>query len=135
MDLENKVYCHWDLIRFIREEDLIQDGKFLTLSVSEGLELELMLFLGKDDTGKFFEVRVYKAEPSQVYVKNVNDKVLFYDENNEYASFQFENYDDALDFLDTISYRHDEFTTRPVRKIEKKEKAETPEGSVQFEEE
>ena len=122
MDLSNKAYCHWDLIRFIKESDLIQDGKFMTLSVTDGTQYELMLFLGKDDTGKFFEVRVDKTEPSQVYVKSEQDKVLFYDENDEYATFQFENYEDALEFLDTISYRHDEYTTRPMKEIKKEEK-------------
>ena len=124
MDLGNKAYCHWDLVRFIREEDLYDDnGSFRTLSVTDGSQYELMLFLGKDDTGKFFEVRVYKTEPSQVYIKNESDKVLFYDENDEYATFQFEDYEDALDFIDTISYRHEEYLTRPMKEIEKKEEA------------
>ncbi len=120
MDLTKKAYCHWDLVRFIEEESLKSDDGFLTLSVTDGSQYELMLFLGKDDTGKLFEVRIYKAEPSQVYVKNDKDRVLFYTENDEYATFQFENYEDAHEFIDTISYRHEEYLRRPVRKIKKK---------------
>ncbi len=121
MDLEHKAYCHWDLVRLVGEEDLKIPGGFMTLSVTDGSQYELMLFLGMDDACKLFEVRVYKAEPTQVYVKNEKDRVLFYEENDEYATFSFDNYDDAHDFIDNLSYRHQEYLKRPVREIRKEE--------------
>ena len=46
-----KVYCNWDLIRFVSEEVLMQeDGTFLTLSVIKDETTELMIFLGKNDS-------------------------------------------------------------------------------------
>ena len=50
MQVQNKIYCHWDLVWLISEKHLQKDdGTFLTLSVTEGDKLELMIFLGKDD--------------------------------------------------------------------------------------
>ncbi len=40
MQVKNKVYCHWDLVRFVLEKQLQKDdGTFLTLSVIEGEKL------------------------------------------------------------------------------------------------
>lgn len=119
MEPKNLVYCHWDLIRFITEEKMIIDGVFRTLSVTAEDVLELRMYLGKTDDGKFYEVRIYKTNPKQIYIHDVKDQILFYDENDEYATFQFEDFKDALDFLSTISYRHPEYRNRPMRKLER----------------
>ncbi len=118
MQVEKKLFCHWDLVRFITTGHLIQeDGTFLTLSITEGDKIELMIFLGKDDSTSDYEVRVYKSKPTDKYIPNEYDEVKRFEENDEYASFFFDEYSYALDFADSIGYMHPEYTTRPVRKI------------------
>lgn len=116
MQVKNKLFCHWDLVRFVSKEHLKQDnGTFLTLSVTDGGKLELMIFLGKGDFD--YEVRVYKSKPSDKYVPNNHDNVKRYEENDEYATFFFDEYEQANNFTDLIGYMHPEYKTRPVKKI------------------
>lgn len=118
MQVKNKLFCHWDFVRFVSEEHLKQDnGTFLTLSVTDGGKLELMIFLGKDDSDSGYEVRVYKSEPSDKYVPNNYDNVKRYEENDEYATFFFDEYEQAHNFTDLIGYMHPEYQKRPVKKI------------------
>ncbi len=118
MQVERKLFCHWDLVRFISEEHLKEDdGTFLTLSVTEGKESELMIFLGKDDSNSGYEVRVYKNKPSDIYVPKQDDDVKKYEENDEYATFFFDEYEKAQRFTDFLGYTHPEYRIRPVRKI------------------
>lgn len=119
MDLKNIVYCRWELLRFVIENKLVRGNVFRTLSVTANDVLELRMYLGKTDDGRFYEVRIYKTEPGQVYIHHVSDMILFYTENDEYATFQFEDFDDALDFLNMISIRHPEYRTRPMRRLPK----------------
>ena len=45
MQVEKKLFCHWDLVRFVQEERLKEeDGTFWTLSVTDGGKIELMIF-------------------------------------------------------------------------------------------
>ena len=118
MQVEKKLFCHWDLVRFVSEEHLQQDdGTLLTLSVAEGEKLELMIFLGKDDSNSGYEVRVYKNEPGDKYIPNEDDKVSRYEENDEYATFFFDEYEDAHRFTYLLGYLHPEYKKRPVKKI------------------
>lgn len=51
MQVQKKIFCHWDLVRFVSEKNLQKDdGTFWTLSVTDGNKLEFMIFLGKDDS-------------------------------------------------------------------------------------
>ena len=121
MQVQDKVFCHWDLVRFISEKHLQKDdGTFMTLSVTDGEKLEFMIFLGKDDSNSGYEVRVYKSEPGDKYVPNEYDKVSRYEENDEYATFFFNTYEDAHSFTDSIGYLHPEYKKRPVEKIGEK---------------
>ena len=109
MQVQKKLCCHWDLVRFVSEKHLQEDdGTFLTLSVTEGNKLELMIFLGKDDSNSGYEVRVYKNEPGDKYVPNENDKVSRYEENDEYAlsyiSANPEDYEDTKDYKIELIY-------------------------------
>lgn len=117
MQLERKVYCHWDLVRFVKE-DLLKndDGTLMTLSVTDGAEHEIMLFLGKDDSSSQFEVRIYRCSANQKYIPHQSDHVLSFVKGKEYDTFFFENFNDAIDFLDTLSYRHEEYQMRPFKK-------------------
>lgn len=117
MQLEKKIYCHWDICRFVTEEHVLQDGGY-TLSVTESNKYELMIFLGKSDNGCEYEVRVYKAASTDKYVPHeFDDKVKRHQENDEYVTFFFENFKDALEFVTVVIYVHEEFKRRPVEEI------------------
>ena len=117
MRFENIIYCHWDIVRLIFEENLkTEEGKFRTLSVTCAKDIELMIFLEKSDDE--YEVRVYKNKPTDKYVPNDLDNVKNYEENDEYATFFFENFENAKRFTDTLPYIHPEYKSRPIRKIE-----------------
>lgn len=118
MQVKNKIFCHWDLVRFVSEKHLQEDdGTFLTLSVTDGDKLEFMIFLGKDDSNSCYEVRVYKNAPSDKYVPNEYDNVIRYEENDEYATFFFDKYEHAQNFTQLIGPVHPEYKKRPVKKI------------------
>lgn len=121
MQVQKKIFCHWDLVRFVSEKNLQKDdGTFWTLSVTDGNKLEFMIFLGKDDSNSCYEVRVYKSEPGDKYVPNKCDKVSRYEENDEYATFFFDKYEDANCFTEMVGYLHPEYKKRPVQEIPKK---------------
>ena len=118
MKMENKLYCHWDFVRFIQEKHLEDDtGKRSTLSVTHGDTVELMIFLGKADNDTDYEARIYKAETTDKYVPHENDKVKIYEENDEYATFIFEKFEYAHEFVDYLAAYHPEYIVRPTRKI------------------
>lgn len=116
MRIEKKLYCHWDLVRFVREDHLIKEGKGLTLSLVDENKKELLIFLEKDDSNSCFEVRVYKAKPTDKYIPHASDNVERYEENDEYATFIFDEFESAKEFVDTLSYRHKEYCKRPCKK-------------------
>ena len=118
MQLTQKLYCHWDLVRFITEKDLIkEDGTFLTLSVTDGGVKEYMIFLGKNDSE--YEVIVHKASPRDKYIPYENDNVKHYEENDEYATFLFDEFEKAHHFVEILGYAHPEYIKRLVRIIGK----------------
>lgn len=118
MQVKEKLFCHWDLVRFVSESHLQKDeGTFLILSVTDGEKLELMIFLGRDDSNSCYEARVYKNEPNNKYVPNKYDKVSHYEENDIYATFFFDDYEAARDFIKTLSYNHPEYKKRPLRPL------------------
>lgn len=113
MQFKDKAFCHWDLVRFFPEKLLTkEDGNPLTLSVITNHNRELMIFLGKINTG--FEVRVYKHKPENKYVPHEFDKgIESYEENDDYATFIFKHYYDARDFVEMLGYVHEEYRIRP----------------------
>lgn len=113
MNMEKKLFCDWDFVRFVKEELLIKDNS--TLSVTCANEFELMIFLSKSKLNDYV-VRVYKNKPNDKYVSNKYDNVKSYDENDEYATFYFDEYSQAINFVDTLGYMHQEYKTRPIRK-------------------
>ena len=119
MLLKSKLFCHWDLIRFVGEEHILtKEGKNLTLSVTDGGEIEYMIFLEKDESNSIFEVRVYKAKSDDKYIPNEYDEILRYEECDEYATFFFNDYEKARNFVYLLGYVHSEYKVRPVKKIE-----------------
>lgn len=117
MQLERKLYCHWDLVRFVPEQRLLGDNGY-TLSVTDSDEYELMIFLGLIDNNQGYEVRVYKNNPKDKYTPHRYDNnVVRYEENEEYITFFFNNYEAARDFTYMIGYIHPEYKVRPARKI------------------
>lgn len=120
MQLDKKIYCHWDLCRFLSEEHLLEDDCLHTISVIDIIEnnkVELMIFLGKDEQSSDYEVRIYKLRETDKYIKNKRDKSKRCEENDEYVRFFFEEFDLARDFLNMFSILHPEFKMRPLKKI------------------
>ena len=118
MQVQKKIFCHWDMVRFVSEKHLQTDDlTFSTLSVTDGNKLELMIFLGKDDSNSCYEVRVCKNEPGDKYVPNMYDNISRHEENDEYATFFFDKFEDARSFVEMLAYLHPEYKTRPVEEI------------------
>ena len=121
MIIGTKLLCYYDAVRFISEKTLKrEDGSFLTLSVTDGGAkevYELKIFLGRDDAGTGYEVKVYKHEKNGTYVPHETDRVDHYEENDEYAAFFFTDFDKAISFVDLLGYVHPEYTWRPSEKI------------------
>lgn len=117
MQINNRLFCHWDLVRFVQEEHLKQDdGTLRTLSVINSAKDELMIFLGKDKDSSEYEVLVYKNESTDKYVPLEEDNVKRYEENDELATFFFDEFDPARDFVDWLGYNHPEYRVRPVER-------------------
>lgn len=124
MQMNKMLFCHWDFVRLLTEKDLLKkDGTALTLSVTDGKNLEFMIFLEKADNE--YEVRVYKGTPNDKYVPYKFDNVKHYEENDEYATFSFEKFYDALHFVEILGYVHPEYKARPMRKISERAGEET----------
>lgn len=118
MHVKNKIYCHWDLVRFVTEKNLqCDDGTFRTLSVTDGGIHAFMIFLERANSISDYEVKVYKVHPKDKYIPNANGKIKYYEENDEYISFFFINFELAIRFTANIGYTHPEYRERPIREI------------------
>ena len=97
MNFNKVAYCHWDIFRFFEEEHLVKDN---VVSIIDGKDIELMIFLGKKEDDKGYNVRVYTTE-------------------TEFDPFDFDDFETAHKFVDSLSYEHPEYKIRPARKINK----------------
>jgi len=118
MQVEKRAYCNFQLVRFVREDKLIDndDGTFWTLSVVDSKKVELMIFLGKEDTNSMYEVRIYKSKTSDMYVPHESDEVFKYEESLKYTTFFFDNFNKAKNFIATLNDYHKEYMLRPIVK-------------------
>lgn len=120
MDNKKSILCHWDLVRFIKKEHLVDAmGVNRVLSVCDGKRIELMIFLGKEENGENYEVRVYKAKAKDKYVPKTYDNILSYTECDEYVSFFFDEFHKGISFIEFLP-SHPEYRERPVREIKLK---------------
>jgi hypothetical protein len=95
---KQKVYCHWDLIRFISEEALEK----YCVSVEDVMgksHFELMIYLYKD--GKKYTIQIHKSEKEK-----------------DFDLYTFDSLDDLKDFFESLFYKHPEYKERPYVKIE-----------------
>ena len=125
MQLEKKLFCSWGWLRLVSEDYIKQkDRTYLTISLTESEDpnSELMIFLGKDRFNPY-EVRVYKNKPTDKYMPKEQDDVKKYEENDEYATFYFNKYEQAREFVYMLAFVHPEYKVRPSRKIEEGEDA------------
>ena len=117
MQVEKRAYCHCNLVRFVPEYKLIDDdGTFWTLSLVDGKKVELMIFLGKNDSNSMYEVRIYKSTTSDMYIPHKSDEMFKYEESLQYTTFFFDNFDKAKNFLATLNDYHKEYALRPTVK-------------------
>ena len=122
MQLFKKLFCHWDLVRFIPEECIVERG--FTISLTDGHNLEFMIFLGRADNNSEYEVKIYKNRPDDKYVPSkLDNNIKRYEENDKYTIFFFDDYAFANQFVSLVGYAHPEYQVRPVREIEKDKKA------------
>ena len=113
-----KIFCELDIVRFLPKDKFEESvGKEGALSVSHGTKTEIMIFFGKEEKGENYEVRVYKAKPENKYVPHACDACVGYEENDEYASFFFDDYYDGRSFIEFLFQLHEEYRERPVRRI------------------
>ena len=111
MPFEKKLKVHRSFMHLTAEEDLFQCD-CISL-VDNGIEQQI--FLSKAEDG--FEVRVYKANPSDTYVPNTLDfKVKKYEANDLFASFFFDTFFFARRFITLLEQLHPEYNLRPVSK-------------------
>lgn len=94
---KKKIYCHWDIIRFLEEEKVSNDC--ITLEHIEGeTHYDLMVYLYKE--GDKYLVDVYKSE-----------------NENDFDRFSFDDFREARDFVYYLPYKHPEYKERPFVKI------------------
>lgn len=117
MQKTNKLLCHWSLVGLVPEEHILERN--IVLSLTEDESRELMIFLCRNDSSEW-EVRIYKANVTDKYVPNILDKnIKKHEENDEYATFIFDDYAFALRFLAFVGYAHPEYRIRPPTKNHK----------------
>lgn len=120
MKFTNKKYCDLNMSFFLSERKYFFNEPECVISFTLDGIWELMIFLGKDEKSTDYEVRVYKNEPTDKYVPCKElDQVKRYEENDEYASFFFEDYEVAVRFVRWVRYFHKEYKKRPARRIVK----------------
>lgn len=130
MRLEPKLLCDLSNILFITEDDLSDPEEgLMTLSVTQQVkiqeddetetmkEMELMIFLEKNECNDEYEVRIYKYDSTDIYVPDKYDHVTRYEINNEYDTFHFNDFITAKFFVATIMYYHDEYSIRPMEEV------------------
>lgn len=116
---EKKIFCHWDLLRFLNKTHLKdKDGSYCTLSVTGSDNNELMIFLSKTQPGRGYQVEVKKCKENGAYVPHKDDKVKSFDDHKTYIVFYFTSFENALDFVDYLGYRHKEYQVRPTKPVQ-----------------
>lgn len=109
---ENTIKCHWSFVHLLREEDITQ----CDCSIIDEHGIEQMIFLGKATKESKYEVRIYKANPTDTYVPHHLDfKVKKYEANDEFASFFFSRFFFARRFVGLLRDLHPEYNIRPYQ--------------------
>ena len=96
---KQKVYCHWDLVRFISEEAL-EEHCVSVEDVMGTSHFELMIYLYKD--GKKYIIQIYKSE-----------------KENDFDLYTFDSLNNLKDFWESLFYKHSEYKERPYVKVER----------------
>ena len=112
MQLTKKVFCDGSRVTLVPEKIIRSNG--YTLSITSGGKKETMVFLGTRKKSAGYEVRVYKNNSDAKYIPHELDNIQAYEENNEFATFIFDNYVAANNFTSSLEYRHKEFMPRPM---------------------
>ena len=112
MQFENRIICHPAYLQDIPKSDIIRQG---CVSICDNHRIEQMIFLIpciSDVSG--FEVRIYKAQPTDTYVPNTCDfNLIKHTENDEFASFFFVELFYAWHFIRVLEHNHPEYKVRP----------------------
>ena len=112
MQFEKRIKCHPAYLQEIPEDDIIRQG---CVSICNDCQVEQMIFIIPciSDVTEF-EVRVYKAHPTDTYVPNRCDiNLKRYTTNDEFASFFFDDLLFACHFVRVLEHNHPEYKVRP----------------------
>lgn len=112
MQFENRITCYPSYLQEIPESDIVRQG---CVSICDNHRVEQMIFLIPCITdAPGFEVRVYKAHSTDTYVPNPCDiNLKKYTENDEFASFIFDDLVFARHFIRVFEHNHPEYKIRP----------------------
>ena len=94
---KRKLYCNWDLLRFVVEEQ-IKDRCIALYDVIDDIYFEVGIYLYPNN-GLYY-VRVYRS-----------------DKEDDFDKFIFEDYEKAREFADHLIYEHPEYIKRPYMKF------------------
>ena len=114
MQFENRIKCHPEYLQYIQESDVLRQG---CISICDNKQVEQMIYLLPGNHNGNFEVRIFKALPTDTYIPSECDfKVKCYNSNDEFASFYFDDIVWARHFIRVLDANHPEYKTRPIPK-------------------
>ena len=114
MQFENRIKCHPEYLQYIQEGDVLQQG---CISICDSNQVEQMIYLLPGNHYGIFEVRIFKAHPTDIYIPNQCDfKVKSYISNDEFDSFYFDAIVWARHFIRVLGTNHPEYKNRPLPK-------------------
>ena len=117
MQVKEKLYCAFNNFSNLPEEIFIHpEIAFRTVSLTDE-NYELMIFVDRDVYNNCYNIIIYKKESSDTHRPHASDNSFGYDENAEYTTIYFANYNLVKEFLRKLAYNHREYHQRPYRKI------------------
>lgn len=114
MQFENRIKCHPEYLQYIQESDVLRQG---CISICDNKQVEQMIYLLPGNDNGIFEVRIFKAHPTDTYIPNECDfKLKYYISNDEFDSFYFDDIIWARHFIRVLDTTHPEYKNRPLPK-------------------
>jgi len=98
------MWCHWDLIRFLTEDKCDMNTSIIAECSYEEL---------KDGTPVYLDYRIYLYKEDNKYIVQV------YVDHYNYNRYEYNTFDEAINFMDDMPYTHKELSKRPMRIVNK----------------
>ena len=97
---KNKVYVHWDTIRFLKESNIKEDNCITLSYLINGKYYDLMVYIIKEQ--EKYDVYVYRST-----------------KEDDFDKFSFGDFYEARDFVSNLAYTHPEYRQRPYKVVNK----------------